>query len=46
MASKSTTKDKKKAGKTNNKDKAGDKGSNLIDKSAEEVLTQPDVYFE
>ena len=43
MASKSTTKDKKKAGKSNNKDKTGDKGSNLIDMSAEEVLTQPDM---
>ena len=43
MTSKSTTKDKKKAGKTNNKDKTGDKGSNLIDMSAQEVLKQPDM---
>ena len=43
MATKSASKEKKKAGKNNNKSKAGDMDSPFIDVSSEEVLTQPDM---
>ena len=43
MATKSATKEKKKAGKNSNKNKTGDMNNPSIDNSAEEVLTQPDT---
>ena len=43
MATKSATKEKKKAGKNSNKSKTGDMDNPLIDMSAQEVLTQPDM---
>ena len=42
MATKSATKEKKKAGKNNNKSKVGDDNPS-IDISSEEVLTHPDM---